>query len=86
MMEDGIRPRILCAEFDVALESAEGACETVTQLKKLVDYGYDLLHAKRELPGRLEQILPSEVVCNDLLMQFIHGLISPDPNRRFSSA
>lgn len=46
----------------------------------------DLLHAKRELPGKLEEILPEEVVCNDLLMQFIHGLISPDPNRRFSSA
>ncbi len=46
----------------------------------------DLLHAKRELPTKLEQILPEEVVCNDLLMQFLHGLISPDPNRRFSSA
>jgi serine/threonine-protein kinase len=46
----------------------------------------DLLHAKRELPARLEEILPDEVVCNDLLMQFLHGLISPDPNRRFASA
>lgn len=46
----------------------------------------DLLQAKRELPSRLEHILPPEVVCNDLLMQFLHGLISPDPNRRFASA
>jgi serine/threonine-protein kinase len=46
----------------------------------------DLLHAKRELPTKLEEILPEEVVCNDLLMQFLHGLISPDPNRRFASA
>jgi len=46
----------------------------------------DLLRAKRELPARLEQILPHEVVCNDLLMQFLHGLISPDPNRRFADA
>lgn len=45
----------------------------------------DLLHAKRELPAKLESILPEEVVCNDLLMQFLHGLISPDPNRRFAS-
>jgi serine/threonine protein kinase len=46
----------------------------------------DLLHAKRELPSKMEEILPEEVVCNDLLMQFLHGLISPDPNRRFASA
>jgi len=46
----------------------------------------DLLQAKRELPSKLEQILPEEVVCNDLLMQFLHGLISPDPNRRFANA
>ncbi len=46
----------------------------------------DLLHAKRELPSRLDDILPEEVVCNELLMNFLHGLISPDPNRRFPSA
>jgi serine/threonine-protein kinase len=46
----------------------------------------DLLQAKRELPLRLVEILPHEVVCNDLLMQFIQGLISADPNRRFASA
>jgi serine/threonine protein kinase len=46
----------------------------------------DLLQAKRELPSKMEEILPEEVVCNDLLMQFLHGLISPDPNRRFASA
>ncbi len=46
----------------------------------------DLLHAKRELPSRLDEILPDEVVCNELLMNFLLGLISPDPNRRFPSA
>ena len=46
----------------------------------------DLLHAKRELPSRLVDILPEEVVCNELLMNFLMGLISPDPNRRFPSA
>ena len=46
----------------------------------------DLLHAKRELPTRLEEILPEDVVCNELLMSFIHGLISPDPNCRFPNA
>ncbi len=46
----------------------------------------DLLHAKRELPSRLDEILPDDVICNELLMNFLMGLISPDPNRRFPSA
>jgi eukaryotic-like serine/threonine-protein kinase len=46
----------------------------------------ELLAAKRELPNRLEQFLPEEVLCNALLMNFLNGLISPDPNRRFASA
>ncbi len=46
----------------------------------------DLLHAKRELPNRLDEVLPDEVVCNELLMSFIRGLIAPDPNRRFPNA
>lgn len=46
----------------------------------------DLLEAKRELPQRLDQILPGEVLRNELLMNFLRGLIAPDPNRRFPSA
>ncbi len=46
----------------------------------------ELLQAKRELPSRLDAILPDEVVRNELLMNFLLGLISPDPNRRFPSA
>jgi serine/threonine protein kinase len=46
----------------------------------------DLLQAKRELPSRLDEILPNEVLRNELLMNFLGGLISPDPNRRFPSA
>jgi serine/threonine-protein kinase len=46
----------------------------------------DLLEAKRLLPQRLPQILPQEVVCNELLMNFCRGLIAPDPMRRFPSA
>lgn len=46
----------------------------------------DLLQSKRELPTRLEEILPEEVLRNELLMKFLLGLIAPDPNRRFSSA
>jgi eukaryotic-like serine/threonine-protein kinase len=45
-----------------------------------------LLAAKRELPARLPEILPDEVTCNTLLMNFCRGLIAPDPNRRFPSA
>ncbi|MDA8743948.1 serine/threonine protein kinase [Rubripirellula amarantea] len=43
----------------------------------------DLLIAKRELPSRLTELLPEEVLVNELLMKFIHQMISPDPNRRF---
>ncbi|MFK8113285.1 MAG: serine/threonine protein kinase [Rubripirellula sp.] len=46
----------------------------------------DLLHSKRELPSRLNQILPKEVLRNELLMKFLLGMIAPDPNRRFPSA
>jgi serine/threonine-protein kinase len=46
----------------------------------------ELLEAKRLLPQQLPQILPQEVVCNELLMSFCRGLIAPDPMRRFPSA
>jgi eukaryotic-like serine/threonine-protein kinase len=46
----------------------------------------ELLEAKRVLAQRLPQILPQEVVCNELLMSFCRGLIAPDPMRRFPSA
>ena len=46
----------------------------------------ELLEAKRLLPHRLPQILPEDVVCNELLMNFCRGLIAPDPMRRFASA
>jgi len=46
----------------------------------------DLLEAKRFLAQRLPRILPGEVVCNELLMNFCRGLIAPDPMRRFPSA
>ena len=46
----------------------------------------DLLEAKRFLAQRLPQILPEDVVCNELLMNFCRGLIAPDPMRRFPNA
>ena len=46
----------------------------------------ELLEAKRELPRRLPEILPREVVCNELLMNFCRGLIAPDPMCRFPNA
>lgn len=45
-----------------------------------------LVSIKRELPHRLQAILPEEVRRNDLLMGFIHSMISPDPKRRFPDA
>ncbi|MCC7084725.1 MAG: serine/threonine protein kinase [Pirellulales bacterium] len=46
----------------------------------------DLLEGKRTLAHKLPTILPDEVTCNELLMTFCRGLISPDPARRFPSA
>ncbi len=46
----------------------------------------DLLEAKRFLAQRLHHILPQDVTCNELLMNFCKGLVAPDPTRRFPSA
>jgi len=46
----------------------------------------DLLEEKRRLPQNLDNVLPKEVTCNDLLMAFCRGLIAPDPTRRFPTA
>jgi len=51
----------------------------------LSDYK-ELLQAKRMLPQKLESVLPDEVTCNELLMNFCRGLIAPDPMRRFPTA
>jgi len=51
----------------------------------ITEYG-PLVEAKRTLPHRLHEILPEEVVVNDLLMNFCQGLIAPDPERRFPNA
>ena len=47
---------------------------------------HELVQAKRELWDRLPQILPDDVVRNDLLMSFCRGLTNPDPDGRFQSA
>ena len=46
----------------------------------------DLMEAKRSLVHRLPQLLPADVTCNELLMNFCRGLIAPDPGKRFPSA
>jgi serine/threonine-protein kinase len=46
----------------------------------------ELLEAKRRLPSQLHELLPAEVACNNLLMNFCRGLIAPDPAKRFPSA
>jgi serine/threonine-protein kinase len=45
-----------------------------------------LLEAKRMLSQQLPEILPDEVVCNKLLMNFCRNLTAPDPMRRIPSA
>ena len=46
----------------------------------------ELLEAKRALPLHLNEVLPEEVLCCELLLTFIRGMIAPDPLRRFPSA
>ena len=46
----------------------------------------DLLEAKRSLTHRLPQLLPADVACNELLMNFCRGMIAADPAKRFPSA
>ncbi len=46
----------------------------------------DLLEAKRTLAQRLPQLLPADVTCNELLMNFCRGMVAADPGKRFPSA
>ncbi len=46
----------------------------------------ELIQLKENLGARLEHILPAEVVRNDLLMAFCHGLVAWNPADRFPSA
>jgi serine/threonine-protein kinase len=46
----------------------------------------ELLEAKRFLAQKLPQVLPADVVRNELLMNFCRTLIAPDPMRRFPNA
>ncbi|PHR96312.1 MAG: protein kinase [Blastopirellula sp.] len=46
----------------------------------------ELLESKRFLAQRLSSLMPEEVACNELLMNFCRRLVAPDPARRFQSA
>lgn len=46
----------------------------------------ELIKAKAVLDQGLPDLLPSEVSCNDLLLNLCRGLIAPNPADRFSSA
>ncbi len=46
----------------------------------------ELLEAKRMLAQRLPEILPEDVACNELLMNFCRGLVAADPMKRFPDA
>lgn len=45
-----------------------------------------LTRAKQDIVAALPELLPPEVVRNDLLMAFIVGLVSPDAAQRFATA
>ena len=51
----------------------------------LTDYG-ELKEAKQSLVDRIDELLPEEVACNELLMSLVRGLIEPSPDQRFPSA
>ena len=46
----------------------------------------ELTQLKKTIDQRLDEFLPDEVVCNELLLDFCRGLIAPEPFDRFSSA
>ena len=48
--------------------------------------GSELVTAKRNLPGQLDDVLPEDVARNDMIVGLINRLIAPDPADRFSSA
>ena len=45
-----------------------------------------LVEAKRSLPNRLTELLPDDVLRNELLLNFCKRLIATDPTQRFPSA
>jgi serine/threonine-protein kinase len=45
-----------------------------------------LLALKKDLPNRLIQILPADVLKNQLLVSILRRLIEPDPGKRYPSA
>jgi FkbM family methyltransferase len=47
MVSDGIRPRLLCVEFDTALHQPHESEQAAQELQNLVHFGYDILHASR---------------------------------------
>ena len=42
-----------------------------------------LVEAKRSLPNRLTELLPDDVLRNELLLNFCKRLIATDPTQRF---
>ena len=46
----------------------------------------ELVESKRELHQNLDDVLPEEVTCNPLLMNFCRKLIAPDPAARYPNA
>ncbi len=45
-----------------------------------------LIRAKYDLPDRLPEIFPPDIVQNEILLHLIRGMIDPQPARRFPSA
>jgi serine/threonine-protein kinase len=65
----------------VLIEMLAGQCP----FEGINEYG-PLLEAKNDLDRRLEELLPEEVSCNEMLLHLCQRLIAPDPARRFANA
>jgi serine/threonine-protein kinase len=79
---DGGSPRSDLASLGYVLIEMLAGAPTFSGIQN----GAKLLEAKRTMPERLPETLPEDVVCNELLMNLVGGLIAADPVQRFPSA
>jgi serine/threonine protein kinase len=80
--EPGQRPSDL---YSVGLVALDMLCGRRLAEREDMDEE-QLLAIKRDLPNRLTQLLPADVLKNQLLVSIIRRFIEPDPARRYTSA
>jgi len=76
--------RRACTPAYAALEVLEG--KENTPRSDLASLGFVTIELLATIGDRLEDFLPEDVACNELLVAFCRGLIAADPGDRFPSA